>query len=215
MKGALAVLIALWSAASVPAQAGADKETARTVQRMHEYGRCVVDNSPSDSRRVLARAPGSREERSLLHAISILKCLNGHGGLEQIDFQPEWLRGLVAEEVLRRDRAGERVRGSDRMAPFTGLTAADIAALDEKGRRTLRGLDFAQCVEAAAPKAVEQLLATEPTSAEEGRAFGALVPYLGPCLPSGAEASIVRPQLRGFLAEAAYRAAFAPGHAPK
>lgn len=212
-KRLAAVSLALVGLASTAAAAKPDSQAGETIRRMHSYGRCVVQQAPSDSKRVLGKAPGSKEERSLLHAISSDLCLNGQGGLEQIDFQPEWLRGEVAEEVLRRERGGDRIMArAVRVAPFPRLSDADVAALDQRGQRTLRGLGLAECVQAAAPQAVAELLKTDPTSPEEDRTFRQVAPYLGPCFPQNAETTLLRPQLRGFLAEAAYRADYFAAH---
>jgi hypothetical protein len=187
-----------------------------SIRAMYAYGRCVVDATPSSSRRVLSHPPGSREELALLRTVSNPLCLNGHGDIEQLDFAPQALRGAIAEAILRRDagprRPGER---ASHEPPFTALTPADIAALDEKDRVLLWGLDFAQCIDQAAPNAVADLLKTDPTSQQEDQAFQQLRAYMGPCLPQGAQMTIVKPQLRGFLAEAVYRAAYAPAGGSK
>jgi hypothetical protein len=97
------------------------------------------------------------------------------------------------------------------VAPFTALGASEVAALDQQGHLALGALDLAQCVYAAAPDKVSALLKTVPTYAPEQKAFRQLSPVLGPCLQDGAQITISLPQLRGFLAEAMYRAIYAAG----
>jgi hypothetical protein len=177
---------------------------------MYAYGWCVVQEEPSQSRRVLTVPPGSAEERALLQKISTDRCVSGHGQVYDIDFEPQMLRGVIAEVVLDADgRKGKLA------PPFTGLTAATIATLDERGRNALRALDFAGCIVAAAPDAVTVLLKTNPASSHEARAFEQLGPDLGQCLPQGSQMTLAKPQLRGFLAEAAYRSAYAAVHRPE
>ena len=187
-----------------------------SVRAMHTYGYCVVERAPNRSRRVLTLPPGSEEERDLLQAVSTDLCLSGHGHVSQMSFQPQLLRGVIAEAVLDSHNARRDARGRAAMVvPFTGLTLADIAGLEERGRAALRALDFSQCVVAAAPDTVSALLQTEPTSEAEDRAFEQLVPHLSPCLSQGAQLNIVKPQLRGFLAEASYRAAYVAANEPR
>jgi hypothetical protein len=132
-----------------------------------------------------------------------------------LTYQPQLLRGAIAEHLLQ---IGDGGRVYDRpvrwSAPFSALTAADIAGLDERGRSALKALDFAQCILAAAPQGVVALLDTRPTTAQEERAVRQLTPHFGPCLQAGARMTIVTPQLRAFLAEAAYREAYAARHRP-
>ena len=194
--------------ALAPASTRAQVDTPiDAIRRLHGMAACVVYQNSSSSG-ILAVAPGSEAERALLSWIVPGCVMNIHG--MGFDYQPQMLRGAIAEEVLR---LGDNNRSDGRrmrwVAPFSGLTEADIGALDERGRAALQALDLAQCIEAAAPDAVAALLNTRPTDAPEERAFQALSPHLGPCLPAGAQITISRPLLRGVLAEAAYRAAYA------
>lgn len=199
------LLLALAFAGAASAQAGAREfPKDESVRRMFTYGYCVVRLEPAQSRRILSVAPGSGEERALLRKISTDRCLSGQGQVTHIDFEPQMLRGVIAEAVLDFDS------GKSNLAPpFTGLTQAAIAALDERGRGALRALDLAHCIVGSAPDAVAALLKTGPASAKEARAFQQVTPHLGPCLAKGAQMTLAKPQLRGFLAEAAYRSAYA------
>lgn len=177
---------------------------------MSLYGRCVVQEEPSDARRVLGLAPGSAAETALLRAISTDHCLSGHGAVDQLGFQPQLLRGVIAEEVYHLDVSPRRRRRDRQLvAPFTNLTPEEISGLQERGRRSLRALDFAQCIYQSTPDGVVALLNTPDMIRREDDAFERLSPHFSPCLPQGARMAIVKPQLRGFLAEAAYRAAYA------
>jgi hypothetical protein len=202
--------LVLASFASASALASAPGfSTSDSIRRMYTYGWCVVQEDPSRSRRILTVPPGSAEERALLKKISTDRCLSGQGQVFYIDFEPQMLRGVIAEVVLDADGPKGRLE-----PPFTGLTPAAIASLDEKGRSALRALDFAACIVGAAPDTVTEVLKTRPASTKEARAFQQLGPRLSPCLPQGAQMTLARPQLRGFLAEAAYRAAYAAARTP-
>jgi hypothetical protein len=197
------LVLALFASASAQASAPGFTQTD-SIQRMYRYGWCVVREDPSQSRRVLTVPPGSAEERALLRKIQTDRCLSGQGQVFYIDFEPQMLRGVIAEVVLDADGPVGKLA-----PPFTGLDAAAIASLDERGRASLRALDFAACLVGAAPGEVTALLKTRPASAKEARAFQQLGPQLSPCLAQGAQMTLAKPQLRGFLAEAAYRATYA------
>ncbi|MGZ8352106.1 MAG: hypothetical protein ACXWUJ_03260 [Allosphingosinicella sp.] len=203
------LVLALFASASAQASApGFSSDDS--IRRMYTYGWCVVQVAPSQSRRILTVPPGSAEERALLRKIETDRCLSGQGQVFYIDFEPQMLRGVIAEVVLDADG------GKGKLAPpFTGLTAATIATLDDRGRSALRALDFAACIAGAAPDAVGAVLETRPASSKEDRAFQQLGPHLSPCLPKGARMTLAKPQLRGFLAEAAYRAAYAAERSPE
>jgi len=128
-------------------------------------------------------------------------------GLPYLDYDRQLLRGIIAEAVLDQSRKTKRAVDPT-VAPFGKLSLDEINALDAKGQGSLSGLDFAQCVVATAPDGVKALLNTNPTWDEQDKAIQQLGPYLGPCLPKGAQMSFSKLVLRGLLAEAAYRSFF-------
>ncbi len=204
----LLFVAAIGGVVSAPLRAQVDTQ-ADAIRAMHRVAACLVFNESSISG-ILAVPPGSAAERALLR-LATPYCTGNVIGISLV-YRSQMLRGTIAEEVLR---LGDNNRTNGRrmrwVAPFTALSAADVAALDERGRLALGALDLAQCVQAAAPNEVQALLNTRPTDPPEGDAFRQLSPFFGPCLEAGAQVTISRPQLRGFLAEAAYRAAFAAG----
>ena len=68
-------------------------------------------------------------------------------------------------------------------------------------------LIFGDCVFGNRSDEVRQLLSTRPASDEEGKAFDAIVPILGDCLPvqEGTQLKFSRIHLRSILGEAAYK----------
>jgi hypothetical protein len=199
----LAVLAGLTSGA---AQAETDT-TADAIRMLHAQASCMVYEAPKASQ-IVALPPGSRAERKLLRDLQA-GCI---GGAYFVDAQKQLQRGAIIEVVLR---LGDNSRPDGRrmrwVAPFSALGASEVAALDQQGRSALGALDLAQCVYAAAPDKVSALLKTMPTYAPEQKAFTQLSPDLGPCLRDGARITFSLAQLRGFLAEAMYRALYAAG----
>jgi hypothetical protein len=206
MKGLSLILAALAGLISSPAHAEIDT-TADAIRMLHRQAYCIVYRA-SKASEIVAVPPGSQAERKLLRYLQA-GCI---GGAYWVDAQKQLQRGAIIEEVLR---LGDNNRSNGRrmrwVAPFTPLGASEVAALDQQGRSALGALDLAQCVYAAAPDTVRALLKTAPTYAPEQKAFGQLSPVLGPCLQDGAQITISLPQLRGFLAEAMYRAIYAAG----
>lgn len=200
------ILAALAGLVSSAAQAEIDT-TADAIRMLHRHASCIVYRA-SKASEIVAVAPGSRAERKLLRDLQA-GCI---GGAYFVEAQKQLQRGAIIEQVLRlgenNRRDGRRMRW---VAPFTALDASEVAALDQPGRLALGALDLAQCVYAAAPDKVRALLKTAPTYAPEQKAFGQLSPHLGPCLQHGAQITFSLPQLRGFLAEATYRAIYAAG----
>ena len=81
-------LLLMASLLAVGASARAEPETdaKHAIQAMYSYGGCVVDFSPSRTRRVLSMVPGSKEEQALLRSVTDDRCINGHGGSQYLFF---------------------------------------------------------------------------------------------------------------------------------
>jgi hypothetical protein len=206
MKRLSLILAALAGLISSAAHAEIDT-TADAIRMLHKLASCIVYEAPKASN-IVAVPPGSQAERKLLRDLQA-GCI---GGAYFVDAQKQLQRGAIIEEVLRlgdnNRRDGRRMRW---VAPFSALDASQVAALDQQGRSALGALDLAQCVYAAAPDKVSALLKTVPTYAPEQKAFSRLSQDLGPCLRDGAQITFSLAQLRGFLAEAMYRAVYAAG----
>jgi hypothetical protein len=175
-----------------------------SVRSMFGMGYCAVRWDPTDARKLLATPPGSKEEAKVIRSLAAERCQIVGLGLPFLEYDRQLLRGVIAEAVLD-DTRNKKGAVDAAVAPFGSLSADAIGALDEKGKASLAGLDFAQCIVAASPDGVKALLNTNPTWDTQDKAIEQLQPYLGPCLPKGAEVSFSRLVLRGLLAEAAYR----------
>lgn len=180
---------------------------ADAIRVLHQRAYCIVYQSSSASK-ILSVPPGSRAERALLRKLEA-GCI---GGAYHLNAHTQLIRGAIVEAILRlgddNPSQGRRIRW---VAPFAALSTAEVAALDQDGRVALSALDFAQCVYAAAPDRVRALLKTAPTYSPEQKAFKQLSEVFGPCLQQGVQITVSMPQLRGFLAEAAYRSIYAAG----
>ena len=107
------------------------------------------------------------------------------------------LRGIVAETLVKRSNTARRLapvpRAPAYSAPWFALTSR-VTAIDE----------MAVCVAAIDPAGVLALLSTQPGSAAQKQAFGALTPSLGTCLAKGYQLDTKPAALRAALAEALY-----------
>lgn len=206
MRGPVLLLsLSLVAALVVPSAASAQEFwSTESIRVMFGMGYCAVRDDPTDARQLLATAPGSKDEVRVVHSLAAERCQVIGLGLPYLELDRQLLRGVIAEALL--DKAHqEKYRIDPSAVPFGTLSPDTIGALDPKGKAWLAGLDFAQCVVAASPRDVDALLKTNPTWATQDKAIEQLQPYLGPCLPKGAEVSFSKLVLRGLLAEAAYR----------
>lgn len=180
-------------------------ESRAAIVTMHRFGTCVAFRSRHRAERVLATLPSSAEERQVLGQVARAGCLDDMD-VDLLSFHPQLLRGAMAEAYFEADFG--QVGGPPRRAmatPFPSVTAKQVAALPARGPKILRALVFAHCVVEAAPDDVVALLRTDPATPAEEAAFGSLLPRFAPCLDAGVRLEVSRPQVRGILAEAAYR----------
>ncbi len=107
------------------------------------------------------------------------------------------LRGMVAEQMLKRSKTAARLAPQQKAATYsavwTGMTGR-VAAIDE----------MAMCAAAIDPAGILALLATTPNSGGQKQAFAALTPSLGTCLAKGYQLDTKPTALRAALAEALY-----------
>jgi hypothetical protein len=175
------------------------------LQGLHEFGTCVA----RDRIRVgslLETVPGTPEEHDILVALVQKGCPS----MNEFTLDPSLLRGIVAEAMFERDFGALDAPARRRaVSVFTVPSGPQFTSLPAGAQRSVGMIDYATCVVQAAPQQTVTVLHTVPGSASERSAFSALGPTLGPCLPEGMTAEFTPAQLRGALAEAAYRAAAA------
>lgn len=180
--------------------------TPAELKEMSDFGACLVSNR-SKTGQLLSAVPGSDEERVVMNTLMRTACPR----IEEITVDTDVLRDVVAEAAFERDFGS--VGAPAKRTPvslFTAPAADQLPAMPYSVRYSVALIDYATCVVQAGPHQASALFATAPGSAQEASAFAAISPLLGPCLPQGSQATFSRPQLRGALAEAAYRIAAAP-----
>ena len=188
----------------MPSAALAQQFTStESIRAMFIQGYCAVRQDPASARKLFATPPGSKEEAKLIRSLGSQQCGLVGIGLPYLESNRQLMRGVIAEAVLDQSRKKKAVDPA--VAPFGNLSPDAIVSLDAKGQASLIGLDFAQCLVAASPAGVKALLNTNPTWGTQDKAIQQLQPYLGPCLPKGAEVNFSKLVLRGLLAEATYR----------
>jgi hypothetical protein len=189
---------------SAPSQGFTEVESGRALYS-HAY--CAVRNDLPDAKKLFTTPPGSKEEAKLLRSLNVEVCGLFGNGLPALEADHQLIRGVIAEAVY--DQSGKNKAHVDpAVAPFGNLSADAMAALDAKGRASLVGLDFAQCVVAASPDGVKALLNSSFVTGEQDKVLGQLQPYFAPCLPRGAQITFSKLMLRGLFAEAAYRSLY-------
>ena len=206
----LALLVAcLAGSLSALASSAAAQEFRDVDARRALYSKayCAVRNDSADARKLLATPPGSKDEAKVLRSLNAQVCGLFGNGLPALEADGQLMRGVVAEALYDQFHQKKGVVDA-KAAPFGNLSPDAIEALDGKGQARLAGLDFAQCIVAAAPDRVDALLNSNSVTGEQDKALEQLQPYLGPCLPKGAQVNFSKLVLRGLLAEAAYRSLY-------
>lgn len=117
----------------------------------------------------------------------------------QVSFPPDVMRGDIAEELVKRQRAA-----AAQLQPLPIQKTYVRAWFAFTGRNSSVD-EMAACVADTNPSAIMALLDTSPQSTGEGAAFSNLIPYMGPCLVVGAKLEGAREPLRAALAEALYQ----------
>ena len=108
------------------------------------------------------------------------------------------LRGMIAEVLLKRSKTVAR------LAPLGQAKSYNAGWFTMTGRPHAVD-EMAACVAAVDPAGIRTLLATQPGSAGQRLALGALTPSLGTCLAKGYQLDTRPPGLRAALAEALYQ----------
>lgn len=199
----IATLIALAVAAALqgaPAPSAAD--TAKLMKGMHSFSVCVAKDR-ANSNRLLGTMPGSAEEANVLVQFMSEGCPE----FGDLTIEPALLRGTMAEALFERDFSSIGGKPKNPVAALFAIPAMEaFTQLAPIAKLKVALLGFADCVVAAVPKETVKMLRTDPGGADERAAFTAIAPALGPCLNDGVKIEFNRTQLRGALAEAAYRA---------
>jgi hypothetical protein len=176
---------------------------------VQDFGICAAGMQQFYAKDVLRFLPASGPSDKALFWMAMSS--NGCGKGKTYNFNPRAMRGPVVESYLKRDfdLNGWRSKRSPQKT-FAMPTMGEIDKLSPDQRAGVVMVAVGACVFKAAPAQVGAILRTSVSSAEEAAAFAALSQPLSTCVPAGSQLKMTRFQLRGYLAEAAYRSASAP-----
>jgi hypothetical protein len=125
---------------------------------------------------------------------------NGFVAGHTISWSTDLLRGMLAEELLR--RRSESVARLPALAFRQGRYERTWFALTERNATVD---EMGACLADTTPPGIAALLKTVAYSPEERQAFGALTPMMGQCLVVGAKLTGNRQALRAAFADALYQ----------
>ena len=166
---------------------------ALSVQAMHKFGSCIVEESPRGAREALTLDYRTEEYQAKLRAVA-----KGHDrclvpGWE-IRFSPVLGAGALAEALVEFDvkpaELPQRLAFDPAREMITARSPTEAMAL---------------CTVMKAPTATAALFATEPATPEETKAMQPLGPVLMDCLAKDVKLELNKPALRSVLALAAWR----------
>jgi hypothetical protein len=172
------------------------------IQAIHNFGACIVEQTPNGARELLAMDYSTKGYREKLRAIA-----KGHDRClipgSRLGFDSSLLfAGALAEALLESARKSSELPVDLAYIP----TRAPIQSHSDTETMAL-------CAVMHAPEATADLLATEPATSEEKSAIGAVTAVLPECLTKGMTVNMNRPALRSLLALAAWRIVTAPKEA--
>lgn len=167
---------------------------------MRSYGLCAAEDRVR-AKKLLVTLPESSNENKAAGWAATNGCIyNG-----TLEFPSGLLRGVVAESLFTHlNGAGRQLWA--RMPTFTVPGDQVLKQAEPRQRTAIALILFGQCVATADMKDVAALFETDPDSAAETAAFQKLQAAFGPCAAKGVSFHLNRFQLRGYLAEGAYRA---------
>jgi hypothetical protein len=173
------------------------------IKRAYKYADCLIDYRVAV--RLMRTRPASRESSDTIWYFTY----NGPScrkDAPERQYAMNTLRGPIAEHLLRMYQANpEDVRRTKPIMFFPSPSIEQLGRLPDDVRASILMVEYGSCVAKADPPGVAHLLATEAASVNEGNAFTALNPTMAACLPPGQQLKLTKFQLRGFVAEGAFR----------
>ena len=178
--------------------------TGPNAQFAQEFGACAARDVATYSKTVLKALPASAaSDKALFWTV-----LNSNSCSEKrnYNFNPRALRGPVAEYFLKRDfELSSWTPKRKPLATFAMPVEAEFDKLSADTRAGVTMIVIGTCVFQADRANSAALFNTTVGSPQETAALAALGPSLSRCIVSGAQLKMSKFQLRGALAEAAYR----------
>ncbi|WP_267382441.1 MULTISPECIES: hypothetical protein [unclassified Sphingomonas] len=186
------------------AQATLPRRSTEAIKTLDGFSRCV-GKQRSEAIRLLATLPESDEEHRQANRIATSSCLASG----MLKFRANLMRGTIAEFILKADR--KALRRPEEKYTFD-VPAEDILSRAPGGQQAAIALVlFGQCVAHENSMGVKAILGTSVETRAEIEAFRPLTGAMTKC--STANFKVDRFQMRGYLAEGAYREFVAAGPA--
>ena len=193
------------------AQSSTDRQEQEATVVFWNFATCVVQRSPGEIRKLLAKPIWQQEDQSLASALA-QRSIDPNtdrkepcGYFESLRFNTELFRSTLAGAMFVRDTKGSSL--PDYQSIPLPVTASDLAAAKDDSAQLQLGLKaFSFCVFLNKPDDVRALLTTRPFSQAEHKLFDSLATTFGGCLPAkeGTHISFTHVRLRALLGEAAY-----------
>jgi hypothetical protein len=198
-RSAVGSIIPTPRAATMPDSPSLKTNDATAV--MLAFGKCAAKDEQG-AERLLASVPDTKDAwRTVAWLAQTSGCLNNG----QLRFKPILMRGPVAEYLFERMRLAPAKYWA-RKKIFEAPDSLTLASVNPAERAEVALILFGQCVGTKDMSSVKALLATRPNTPDETAAFAKLSPAFGSCAEKDVSLKLNRFQLRGYLAEGAYRA---------
>ncbi|GAA4758874.1 hypothetical protein GCM10023264_29200 [Sphingomonas daechungensis] len=182
--------------ALVAVSAGSLSNDQLAVTAMHNFGACVVSETPQGARDILALDYWTEAYDKRMRSIA-----KGHDRCAPgatLRFNRLLFAGALAEALIKLDAGPDlstKTAFNEAREPIPARSPSEEMAL---------------CAVLNAPQATAAVLSTSPATKQEVDAMRPLGPVLSECLKKGAMVEINKPGLRSMLALAAYRVLSAP-----
>jgi hypothetical protein len=178
---------------------------AEYLSAVRAYGECAARDVQVNSRHVLRDLPGSKQSNQ-----SLFWMLLGSNSCADNGRTPNALpaayRGVVAEYMLERDfELPSFARKHSAVRVFSEQKVGDLSALSGEAAMALPYIMIGSCLAKSDPAGLSVLFSSAPSSDEEAAAFAALERNTARCSRDDAQPIVNLFQLRGYLAEGAYR----------
>ena len=180
-------------------------EDSDQLAALQAFGECAARDSGTNSRNVMRDLPGSKTSVDALVWMVLGSNSCDVNGRRPTAF-PIVYRGVVAEYYLERNFSLPAIQPAGNLERiFADQDAKEIEDLSEADRLALSLINAGSCVAKADWANLAALFATSPGSQQEADAVNAILPRLTGCLPRNTRLNVHPFQLRGYLAEGAYR----------
>jgi hypothetical protein len=175
------------------------------LSAVRAYGECAARDQRLNSRNVLRDLPGSKQSNQTLFwmLLGSNSCTDGGRAPSAL---PAAYRGVVAEYLLEQDfELPSLSRKRSPVRVFSAEKLGDISALPGEAAMALPYILIGSCIAKSDPAGLSALFASAPGGDGEAAAFAALERSSAQCSRDDARPIANLFQLRGYLAEGAYR----------